>query len=209
MKHSLYAAILALALSCNFAAAETALSPEAKLELMKAPASGEKVIGKDDAKVTIVEYASLTCPHCADFHEKVLPQIKSKYLDNGKAKLYFRGFALNPLDTAAQMLTLCAASEKYFPLQDAFFTTQKSWTTASDPVAALLQVSKQAGFTKESFEACLRNQKILDEINGSRDNSEKAFGITGTPTFFVNGVKLDGGATFENLSKLIDVQLKS
>ena len=209
MKHRLSAAILALALSCSFASAETALSPEAKLELMKAPASGEKVIGIDDAKVTIVEYASLTCPHCADFHEKVLPQIKAKYLDTGKAKLYFRGFALNPLDTAAQMLTLCTPSEKYFPLQDAFFSTQKSWTTASDPVAALLQVSKQAGFTKETFEACLRNQKLLDEINASRDNGEKAFGITGTPTFFVNGVKLEGAPTVESLSKLIDAQAKS
>lgn len=190
-------------------AQEKALSVTKLAELMKAPPYGEKIIGKPEAPVTIVEYASLTCSHCADFHEKVLPRLKEKYLDTGKAKLHFRGFSLNALDTAAQMLTHCAGEEKYFPLVSAFFATQQNWTSSNDPVSALLQISKQAGFTKDSFEKCLRNQKLLDEINTAREKGEKEFGVDSTPTFFVNGVRLKGISSFEEFDKFISAQLKS
>jgi protein-disulfide isomerase len=181
--------------------------------LLMPPPSGDHVLGKADAPVTIIEYASLTCPHCAEFHEKALPAIQKAYIDTGKAKLIFRGLTLNPLDTTAQMLTRCIADDKYFPFVSALFVTQKSWAVANDSTGALLQVSKQAGFTKDSFEKCLRNQKALDEINATRKVFEEKVGRAMTPTFIVNGKLLPPQASLEaqqsELEKLILSQLKS
>jgi protein-disulfide isomerase len=171
--------------------------------------SGEHVLGRPDAPVAIIEYASLTCPHCAAFHEKELPKLMKAYIDTGKAKLIFRGLTLNPLDTSAQMATHCVAEDKYFPFVSALYVTQKSWATANDPMAALLQVSKQAGFTKDSFEKCLRNQAALDEINAVRKAFEEKLGPARTPTFIVDGQVLKEEASFEALEKLILSHSKS
>lgn len=177
--------------------------------LPASPPSGDKVLGKIDAPITIVEYASLTCPHCAQFHETVLPRLQKTYIDTGKAKLIFRGLALNPLDLSAQMLTRCVSEDKYFPFVSALFVTQKDWAGAPDPLEVLLQISKQAGFTKESFEKCLRNQAALDEINAVRKDFEEKIGALRTPTFIVNGRQLQGEPSFDALEKLIVLDLKS
>ncbi|MES2906628.1 MAG: DsbA family protein [Pseudomonadota bacterium] len=207
---AVFLGLLVLAASFSVSHAEDAMLSADKLKALNTPPSmGDKMLGKADAPVTIIEYASLTCSHCADFHKDVLPKLKQTYIDTGKVKLIFRGFSLNPLDTAAQMLTQCAPQDKYFPLVSAFFTTQKTWALAEDPVAALLQVAKQAGFTKESFETCLRNQKLLDEINAVRDKASKEIGVASTPTLFVNGQMHKGALTFDALEKLILTNLKS
>ncbi len=190
-------------------AEDSALSDASWKALLTPPASGERVIGKADAPVTIIEYASLTCPHCAVFHEKELPKLKKAYLDTGKAKLIFRGLSLNPLDTTAQMLTHCIGQDKYFPLVSALYATQRIWAAADNPLDALMQVTKQAGFTKESFEKCLQNQAYLDEINNVRKTFESKVGDARTPTFIVEGKKLNGEPSFEALEKLILPHVKS
>jgi protein-disulfide isomerase len=203
------AALFVLALPLQAGAASDQLSDSAWKSLLTPPPSGDHVLGKTDAPVTIIEYASLTCPHCADFHEKELPKLTKAYIDTGKARLIFRGLTLNPLDTSAQMVTRCISDDKYFPFVSALYVTQKSWAIAENPLDALMQVSKQAGFTKDSFEKCLRNQRALDEINAVRKTFEEKLGQARTPTFIVEGRKLQGEPSFEALEKLILSHSKS
>lgn len=161
-------------------------------------------IGKDDAKVTIVEYMSMTCPHCARFHNSVFEAIKTKYVDSGKVKFVLREFPLDNRAAAAIMLARCAPKEQYFPMVSALFKSQMTWASADDARAALLQMSKLAGFTQESFEACLTNQKLLDDVNAVRDKAAKEFGVDSTPTFFINGKRYAGEMSVEEMSALID-----
>ncbi len=160
--------------------------------------------GKADAPVTIVEYASLTCPHCADFAINTFPKIKEKYIDTGKVRLIFREFPFDPRATAAFMLARCAPEDRYFPMVEVFFKQQEEWATASDGEAALLQIAKLAGFTQESFKACLTNQKLLDDVRASTERASKDFGVNATPTFFINGKKYAGALSVDEMSGIID-----
>ena len=176
-------------------------------DLMTAGLMGDNILGEDDAAVTIIEYASLTCPHCANFHKKILPSIKEKYIDTGKAKLIFRGFPLNPRDYAAFMLAGCADKKFYFPMTNVFFEQQQNWATAEDPRPPLLQIAKMAGFTQESFEECLKNQELLDNVNQVKTKAAEQYGVTGTPSFFINGEKYNGKISVEDMSASIDSHL--
>jgi len=162
------------------------------------------VYGKADAPVTIVEYASLTCPHCADFTINTFPKIKEKYIDTGKARLIFREFPFDPRATAAFMLARCAPEDRYFPMVDVFFKQQQQWATAEDGEAALLQIAKLAGFTQESFKACLTNQQLLDDVRATMERGSKDFGVNATPTFFINGQKYAGALSVDEMSAIID-----
>ncbi|RCS23549.1 DsbA family protein [Phyllobacterium salinisoli] len=164
----------------------------------------DMVLGKADAPVTIVEYASMTCPHCAHFAETTLPAIKTKYIDTGKARLIFREFPFDPRASAAFMLARCAPEDRYFPMVDVLFKQQQQWAAAPNAEEPLMQISKLAGFTQESFKACLTNQQLLDDVNASRDRGEKEFGITSTPTFFINGKKYTGALSVDQMSAIID-----
>lgn len=178
-------------------------------ELMAEGALPEMAIGEADAPVTIVEYASLTCPHCADFHEATYPEMKEKYVDTGKVRFVFREFPLDPLAAAGFMLARCAPEEQYFDMVDLLFEKQRQWAYSQDPVAALLNLSKQAGFTQESFEACLTNQELLDGVNEVKDRGARDFSVTSTPTFFVNGRMVRGARGIEEFSEIIDSELGS
>ncbi|MGX1307675.1 protein-disulfide isomerase [Amorphus suaedae] len=167
----------------------------------------EMFMGSEDAPVTIVEYASMTCPHCADFHETTLPQLKEKYIDTGKVRLVFREFPLDPLAAAGFMLARCRPADQYFDMVDLLFAKQRQWAYAQDPVTALLNLAKQAGFTQESFEECLTNQELLDAVNEVKDKGVKDFGVTSTPTFFINGRMLRGARGIDEFSKVIDPEL--
>lgn len=170
-------------------------------------APDEKIMGDKDAPVTIVEYSSMTCPHCAAFHSKTLPAIKKKYLDTGKAKLVFREFPVSTRDMrsiAAFMLARCADEDKYFPMVDVLYQKQAQWSRAEDPVPILLNIAKLAGFTQESFNACLKNQEVMDTVLKVRNKAADDYGVSGTPTFFINGKKQVGNASVENFSKLIE-----
>ncbi len=137
----------------------------------------DKVLGKADAPVTIVEYASMTCPHCAHFHETTLPAIKEKYIDTGKVRLILREFPFDPRAEAGFMLARCAPAEQYFPMVDVLFKQQANWVGGRRPRPPLLQIARLAGFTQESFEACLTDQKLLDKLMAVRDRASKEFKV--------------------------------
>jgi protein-disulfide isomerase len=164
---------------------------------------GDVVLGNPDAKATVIEYASLTCSHCANFHEKTWPELKAKYIDTGKIRFILREFPLDPLATAGFMLARCLGNEKYYPVVDLLFNTQKTWAFSEKPVDALSTLMKQAGYSQESFEACLKNQKIYEAVNEVRDRGAKTFGVTSTPTFFVNGQMHKGALGMEDFDKLL------
>jgi protein-disulfide isomerase len=176
-------------------------------KLMAPGALPDVSIGKADAPVTIVEYMSMTCPHCARFHTGTFEAIKTKYVDTGKVRFVLREFPLDTRAAAAIMLARCAPEGQYFPMVSALFASQMTWATAEDGKAALLQMSKLAGFTQESFEACLTNQKLLDDVNKVRDAASKEFGVNSTPTFFINGQRYTGEMSVEEMSGLIDAAL--
>lgn len=172
-------------------------------ELLKPGPLGDKILGSETASVTVIEYASMTCPHCAAFHLETLPKFKEKYIDSGKVKLIFREFPLDPLAAGASILARCAPGDRFFPMLDVLYRLQRSWAGANDPVAALLQIARQTGFTQESFNACLRDQPLLDGVNAVRDRASQRFGVSSTPTLFINGQLYKGALSFEELDKII------
>jgi protein-disulfide isomerase len=162
-------------------------------ELMKPGPLPDLVVGKADAPITVVEYASMTCGHCAHFHNTEFPTLKEKYIDTGKVRFIMREFPLDNLAAAASMLARCAGEGKALPLISALFAKQDDWAfVKGDPRPELLKFAKQAGFTQESFEKCLTDQKLLDDISSIRSRAADTFGVNATPTFFVNGKKLNG-----------------
>ncbi|MDX2159526.1 MAG: DsbA family protein [Hyphomicrobiaceae bacterium] len=182
-----------LALAPGLALAQDAKAPAGDItaELMKPVPRGDLTLGKADAPVTIVEYASMTCSHCANFHTKVLPKLKEKYVDTGKVRLILREFPLDNLAAAGAMLARCAGPDKSFGVIATLFEKQNDWAfVEGNPVPALFKLVGQHGFTKESFDKCLTDQKLLDDITSVRDKAGKQFGVRSTPTFFINGKQL-------------------
>lgn len=177
-------------------------------ELMKPSTLGDISIGDPKAPVTIVEYASMTCSHCAHFYRDVLPKIKERYVDTGKVRFILREFPLDPLAAGAFMLARCAGNDKYYPIVETLFEQFNKWVV-QNPIPPLLAIAKQAGFTQQSFEACLQNQTLLDGIDEVRKRGAQAFKIESTPTFFVNGERVVGALPLEEFSKVIDKYLKS
>jgi protein-disulfide isomerase len=169
---------------------------------------GDMVMGKADAPVTIIEYASMTCGHCANFSEKTFPELKKRYIDTGKVKYILREFPLDPLAAAGFMLARCAGNDKYYPLVEALFAQQKQWAVQK-PIEPLMAIAKQAGFTQESFNACLSNQKVLEGIEATRARASEKLGVNSTPTFFINGKVFRGDMSIETMEKEIQPYLKS
>ena len=166
----------------------------------------DQVLGEADAPVTIVEYASMTCGHCANFHRNTLPEIKKNYIDTGKARLIMREFPFDPRAEAGFMLARCA-DDKYFAMVDVLFQQSGNWVPVDDARGALLQISRLAGFSQESFEACLTNQQLLDDVRAVRQRGATDFGVDATPTFFINGNKYSGALTVAEMSAIIDSML--
>jgi protein-disulfide isomerase len=178
-------------------------------ELMKPGPLPDLVLGSADAPITVVEYASMTCGHCAHFHTTVFPTLKEKYVDTGKVRFIMREFPLDNLAAAASMLARCAGDGKTFPLISVLFAKQDDWAfVKGDPRPELLKFAKQAGFTQESFEKCLTDQKLLDDIAAIRSRAAETFGVNATPTFFVNGKKLNG-VDLADFEKAFEPILKS
>src|SRR5918912_2200447 len=136
---------------------------------------GDVWLGPADAKVTIIEYASMTCSHCAAFHKDTYPKLKERYIDTGKVRFVLREFPLDPLATAGFMLARCDGNDKYYPITDLLFDNQSAWAFTSKPLDALQQMMKQAGFSKEKFEACLKDQKLYDAVNAVRKRADETF----------------------------------
>jgi protein-disulfide isomerase len=177
-------------------------------ELMRPGPLPDLALGKEDAPVTIIEYASMTCPHCAAFHKAVYPTLKTKYIDTGKVRFIFREFPLDEVAVAASMLARCAGGDKAMALIDVLFNSQDTWAVRQ-PIPPLMQIAKQAGFTEKSFEECIGNQKLYGDIVAVRERGSKQFKVESTPTLFVNGKMQRGGISLEELEKLMQPYLKS
>ncbi|MER8456935.1 DsbA family protein [Mesorhizobium sp. M0142] len=190
------------------AAPAAAKAPEAQgtvdmAALLKPSALPDMQLGKDDAKVTIVEYASMTCPHCAHFAETTFPELKTKYIDTGKARYILREFPFDPSAEAGFMLARCS-KDNYFPMVDVLFRQQANWVGVNNTKDALLQIAKLAGFTQESFEACLTDQKLLDDVRSVQKRGADEFKVDSTPTFFINGKTYKGAMSIAEMSAIID-----
>ncbi|MEZ5817277.1 MAG: DsbA family protein [Hyphomicrobiaceae bacterium] len=178
-------------------------------ELTKARPLPDIVLGKADAPITIYEYASMTCSHCAHFSTTVLPKLKEKYIDTGKVKLVMREFPLDNLAAAASMLIRCAPEDKRHELMSTFFAKQDEWAfVQGNPIPGLFKIASEYGFTKESFDKCLTDQKLLDGITATRDHANKALGVRATPSFFINGKKLERADKIEYFDEAIEPLLK-
>jgi protein-disulfide isomerase len=171
-------------------------------QLMADEALPDVVEGDTNAPVTIVEYASMTCSHCAAFANNVYPTLKSKYIDPGKVKYILREFPLDPLATAGFMLARCAGDKREAMIA-LLFAQQKNWAFIEKPLDGLSNVVKQTGMSQESFEKCLKDQALYDKVNIVRDRGAEKFGVNATPTFFINGKRVSGEMTADQLDKEI------
>lgn len=205
-RRTLLQAVPGLAALAAFPATALAQSYDVE-ELLKPGPLGDKILGSEDAPVTVIEYASMTCGHCANFHNRTWPGLKKDYIETGRARFIFREFPFDPVSTAAFMLARSAPADKYFEVVDIMFEEQRSWAFSDDPYNALLNFSKQIGFTQESFEKALTNQGLLDAVNAVRDRAAQEFGVNSTPTFFVNGNKHTGAMSIEEFSEIIETHL--
>jgi len=167
-------------------------------------------MGSATAPVTIIEYASTTCPHCAAFGINTFPKLKEKYIDTGKVRFIMREFPTPPenLAVAAFMLARCAGPEKYYPLIETFFQQQQKWVIR-EPLPPLLAIAKQAGFTQQSFEACINDKALLTKVQEMRDRGAQKFKVDSTPTFFINGERHPGAMSIEEIDKIIAQLIKS
>jgi protein-disulfide isomerase len=171
-------------------------------QLMADEALPDVVEGQANAPITMVEYASMTCTHCAAFHTKVYPTLKSKYIDTGKVKYILREFPLDPLATAGFMVARCSG-DKREAMIDLLFSQQKNWAFIDKPLDGLANIVKQTGMSQESFEKCLKDQGLYDKVNQVRDRGAEKFNVNATPTFFINGKRVSGEMTVEQLDKEI------
>lgn len=172
-------------------------------DLMEPGPLGEHIVGNPEAPVTIIEYASMTCPHCRTWHKEVYPVIKEKYIDTEIAKLYFREFPFDPAAAAAFMLAECAGEERYFSMIDVLFEKQATWKSGN-VVEELFNISKLAGFTQESFNACLKNQELLDNVLSIQKKAAEDYGVNATPTFFINGTRYSGSMSADDMGQVIE-----
>jgi protein-disulfide isomerase len=195
-----------IAAAALLSSAPLALADPTPEELMRPGPLPDIVLGKADAPVTIVEYASMTCPHCANFSKTTFPQLKSQYIDTGKVRFVFREFPLDDLAAAAAMLARCidkSNGEKAVAVIEVLFASQDKWAVRN-PIPPLQQIAKQAGMSQQAFDECLKDQKLYNDILAMRERASKEYQVQSTPTLFVNGKMQRGETSIEELAKVID-----
>jgi len=158
-----------------------------------------KTLGKTDAPIKMIEFASLTCGHCAKFHNEVMPSIKKKYIDTGKIFFTYKDFPLDKFALKASIISRCSGNEKFFSFLDVFYKKQSSWTRTQDPFKSLIKIAKVGGIKDEDIKVCVSNKSIEDGLLKDRLDSSKKFDITATPTIYLNGEKYNGDLTLEAL----------
>ena len=167
-----------------------------------------KSFGDENAKIKIVEFASLTCGHCAKFHNEVMPILKEKYIEKGLIHFTYKDFPLDKFALKASMIARCAGNEKFFKFLDVFYKKQKDWTRTKDPFKSLLKIAKFGGLKDEELKVCIGNKSIEDGILKQRLSSSKKYDIKATPTLYLNGEKYNGDLTIEALESKIKSMLK-
>ena len=170
-------------------------------------ALADRFVGSEDAPVTIIEYSSLTCPHCAAFHTGALPEIMDQYVKTGKVKFIVRDFPLDGRAAAASLLARCAPAERYFPLVDLMFKQQQKWSRSDDPLGALAEMGRFAGMGQSDIDACFRNEDLYAGILRKKDSYQDEFSIRSTPTFYINGEMMSGNQPFSEFKKIIESHL--
>ena len=168
----------------------------------------DRVLGQLDATVTIIEYASMTCPHCAEFHVGAFQTLKKEYIETGKVKFIYRDYPLDRLALAAAMMARCAPKERYYPILDIIFKTQGNWAKQADPTAALSQIGLLSGISKKTYNSCLSNKNIYQGVMKIRNEGGKKFNIQSTPTILINGEKIKGPITSDKLRLTVDLELE-
>ncbi|HUO55673.1 MAG TPA: thioredoxin domain-containing protein [Rhodoblastus sp.] len=195
--------LTAVPLGAQAQKAEAEAAAKVPLDLLMAEQPlPDQWLGDPKAPVTIIEYASMTCGHCAQFESTTFPVLKSKYIDTGKVRYAMREFPLDPLAAAAAMLARCAG-DKREAMIELLFQQQRNWAFVNNPLEALQNTVKQTGMGKDAFEACLNDQAMFDKINQIRDTAAQKFGINATPTFFINGDKRSGEIPAGDLDQVL------
>ena len=192
------AATVSLLAACGQGGAGSAVSSE------------DNAIGPANAKVTVVEYASVTCPHCARFNEDVFPAFKAKYVDTGQVRYVFREFLTPPVPVAAAgfLIARCAGKDKYFSVVDALFHSQNEMYANGDPRSVLFRIGQSAGLTNQQITACISDENAVAALQKRVDAAINDAKINATPTFVVNGKKLEGEQTMAQLDAAIQPLLK-
>ncbi len=175
----------------------------AEAQTVLALSKDDRILGNPGAPITIVEYASLTCPHCAHFTNDVLPELKKKWIDTGKAKLVLRDYPLDEPALRAAMIARCAPPDRFYAYTDMFFGAQEKWVTARDYRDALARLVKLGGMSREEFDNCLKNTALENKIVEGRLIASKELDVNSTPTFFINGTKFTGAPTVEEFDKAL------
>jgi protein-disulfide isomerase len=157
----------------------------------------DRILGSADAKLTIIEYASLTCPHCAALHENALKRIKETWIADGRARLVFRHYPLDGLALRAAAVADCIDGDRFFGFLDLLFQSQPRWVRAEDPIKELSQISRLAGMSQSQFDSCVGNEAAMDKIVTRAQQARTTFGVESTPTMIVNGRKIEGALKFE------------
>ena len=172
-------------------------------ELMMAGPLGDRGLGNPSAPVTVIEYASMTCPHCQQFHLDSFPALKTKYIDTGQVYFILREFPLDAVAFAAFMVARCSA-DSYFDVIDVLFKHQETWAFAADPIGAMLTFTAPYGIATEAhFEACIGRKEVFDHVDAVATRGYEAFGVEGTPTFFFNGNRVVGDLPIEGVDQMI------
>jgi protein-disulfide isomerase len=167
----------------------------------------DEVMGKPDAPITIIEYSSLTCPHCAKFHIQTFPQVKADWIDTGKARFIYRDLPWDPLAQATAMVAHCSG-DRYFAFINTFFRTQDQWGRASSPIAAIKTIAKLGGMSDEQVDKCLDDRGLLNEINARKDDAQHRYNVDSTPSFIIGGKLYSGDMAYDEFAKLLVAQAK-
>jgi protein-disulfide isomerase len=185
-------------------AAQDAAMPRADAQFGQVPLTDDDIpMGKADAPITIVEYASLTCPHCRNFHMKTYPQFKKAYIDTGKVRYILREFPIGKTSGAATIALRCAKPEKYLELFGKFMDQQPAWVSQEVRLDPIFNVAAQVGMTRQQFDACRQNQSMIDGLKWVKDRGRK-LGVIGTPNFFVEGKLVKKELTMEDIRAMVD-----
>jgi len=172
-------------------------------------ALSEMSIGSPDAPVTLHEYSSLTCGHCANFHTKTLPDIKKNYVDTGKVRIVFHDFPLDNLAFAAAMIARCAGPKRHFELFDRLYHAQDNWARSEKPRAALVAIARFSGLSVEDVDQCLNSDELAKGIQSTSQNAQDLYSISSTPTFILNGKKIQGALTYDDFKDELDKALSA
>lgn len=164
----------------------------------------DRILGQADAPVTIIEFSSLTCPHCAAFHSGTLPQVKKEWIETGRARLVFRHFPLDQLALRAAAAADCVQGDGFFGFLDVLFKNQDKWARSDDPLSAIAQYAALAGLDKATYEKCVTDEAAFDRIIERQTNGRDRYNVTSTPTFVVNGTPVAGNRSYEEFKSVLE-----